>query len=305
LSGPASSSPVAGREPLPAVGFLLLAALTLFWGLNWPAMKLALAEIPIWSFRTVCVTVGGLGLLLLARIGHGSVRVPSREIGPLLFCGLFNVVAWHICTGYGVSLIEAGRASIIAFTMPVWAALLSVVWLDERLTWRILLGLACGLAALAFLIGPDLTAVSSSPLGALCMLGAALSWAIATVAVKRHRWSIPSAVLMAWQLVMGIPVLAVGALLLGERPDPGALSVTAWLALLYIVTLPMIFCQWGFLVVVRLFPATVAAVGTLAIPVVGVFSSALLLAEPLGATELAALALVCTALGLVLLRRRL
>ena len=53
---------------------------------------------------------------------------------------------------------------------------------------------------------------------------------------------------------------------------------------------------------VRLFPAALAAIGTLAIPVVGVFASALVLDEPVGWRELAALALVCSALAAVLLR---
>ena len=52
--------------------------------------------------------------------------------------------------------------------------------------------------------------------------------------------------------------------------------------------------------VVALFPASVAAIGTLAIPVVGVFSSALVLEELLAAADLLALALVVAGLFVVL-----
>jgi drug/metabolite transporter (DMT)-like permease len=47
-------------------------------------------------------------------------------------------------------------------------------------------------------------------------------------------------------------------------------------------------------------PAAVAAIGVLGIPVVGVFSSALLIGEPVGAAELAALALVVSGLAVLL-----
>ena len=50
-----------------------------------------------------------------------------------------------------------------------------------------------------------------------------------------------------------------------------------------------------------MFPAVLAAVGTLAIPIVGVLSSGLVLGEPIGGREILALALVCAALVVVLI----
>ncbi len=286
---------------LPRAGFLLLAALTLFWGLNWPAMKLVLNEIPVWPFRTICVTAGGLGLLLITRMAGQSIRVPRAEIRPLLLCCLFNVVGWHLLTGYGLSLIEAGRAAIIAFTMPLWAALLSALWLREPLTWRILAGLALGMLGLAVLIGSELVILTTAPLGSLFMLGAAVSWAVGTVATKAFSWSISTGTLVSWQLILGAVPIGIGTLLVGDLPAWSEVSATALLALLYVIALPMLFCQWAYFSVVRLFPATIAAIGTLAIPVVGVLSSALVLGEAITLQEVSALVLVCAALGLVLL----
>lgn len=286
---------------LPRAGFVLLAALTLFWGLNWPAMKLVLNEIPVWPFRTICLTAGGLGLLLITRVAGQSIRVPRAEIRPLLLCSLFNVVGWHLLTGYGLSLIEAGRAAIIAFTMPLWAALFSALWLRELLTWRILAGLAFGMLSLAVLIGADLVVLTTAPLGSLLMLTAAVSWAIGTVAVKAHAWSISTGTLVSWQLLLGAVPIGIGTLVVGDLPIWSDVSATALLALLYVIALPMLFCQWAYFSIVRLFPATIAAIGTLAIPVVGVFSSALVLGEAITLQEVFALVLVCAALGLVLL----
>jgi drug/metabolite transporter (DMT)-like permease len=62
----------------------------------------------------------------------------------------------------------------------------------------------------------------------------------------------------------------------------------------------MIYCHWAYFTLVRIFPASVAAISTLAIPVVGVFSSALILDETVGFSEIVALILVVSALAIVI-----
>ncbi|MFN3262526.1 MAG: DMT family transporter [Pikeienuella sp.] len=291
---------LARAERLPVGGFVLLAFVSLFWGLNWPGMKIALSELPIWWFRVLSVGVGAVGLMAIAWASTGALRPTRRELRPLLICALFNIVGWHLFTGYGVSLMPAGRASIIAFTMPVWAALLGALILGERITAYKVAGLVLGVAALAVLIGPDLMALSSAPAGALFMLGAALSWATGTVLFKKYEWDSPVSALIGWQLLIGLAVILPGALILEPAPDLTALSAKVWIALLYLFALPMIFCQWAFFKVVRMFPAAIASIGTLAVPVIGVYSSALILGEIVGWREVVSMALTCAALTAVM-----
>lgn len=302
MSRPAAApGPARAAAPLPPLGFLLLGGLTFFWGANWPMMKIALQEIPPWPFRSLCLIVGGLALLGINVIGRKPVRVPAREVRPLIFCALFNVVGWHLFSAYALTLIEASRATIIAFTMPIWAALLGRLVLGEALTGSKLLGLALGTAGLVVLIGPDLAGLGATPLGAAFMLGGALSWATGTVVMKRFAWTIGPGTLAGWQLLVGSAPITLGALWLQPFPDPATLSPAVLAALAYVLALPMVFCQWAWFKVVRLFPASIAAVGTLAIPVIGVFSSGLVLGEPIGWREFVALGLVCAALAAVLL----
>ena len=305
---------------------LLLAALSLFWGLNWPGMKIILSELTVWWFRAACLLVGGAILMSLSALSGNRVRLWRREIGPVALCGCFAILGWMVCSAYGVSLMPAGRASIIAFTMPLWATLAAAAVLGEPLSVRKLLGLGLGISGLGVLIGPDLLILERAPLGALFMLltllitwgladrlthnpwvgiGAVLftafSWAIGTVLVKRTAWELPTLSNVAWQLLLSaIPVTAV-ALLTEPLPDAASLSLPAIAALVYIFVFPMSFCQWAYFKVVGLLPASVAAIGTLAIPVIGVYSSHLVLGEAVGVSELLALLLVLSALVLVLL----
>lgn len=294
------SRPLASAPKTPAIGFVMLASLGLFWGMNWPAMKIVLGEVSIWWFRTVSVWVGGIGLITIAAAAGLRFWPYRSEIRPLLRCMVFNTLGWHICTGYGVALMPAGRASIIAFTMPVWAALLAVWLLGERMTAYRTTGLVLGVTGLTVLIGPDLAVFEQAPMGAMFMLGAALTWAVGTVLFKKFDWSSSVATLVGWQLAIGAVPMTVVAAMLEPLPDPSTWSTDTILALAYLFAIPMIYCQWAYFSVVRIFPAAVAAIGTLAVPIVGVFSSAWLLREPVGMAEIVALVLIVSALAVVL-----
>ncbi len=282
---------------------LLIVTVTLLWGANWPAMKLAVQEFEPWTFRVVSVLGAGLTLLLLAGLRGERIRMDRRLIAPHLAISLAGVTLWHMLTAFGLLYTGSGRAAIIAFTMPLWATLLSILFLGERPTVALGLALLLGMCGLAVLLGPEVGRVGEAPLGALLILAAAIVWAIQTVATKAYDWRIGTMALSAWQLLAGgLPILAVW-LWWGAWPDPSRVSSTGVFALLYVVFVALVFCFTTFLRIVRLLPAIAASLSTLAIPVVGVASSAWLLNEPIGMRELVALLLVVAAIGLVLLPR--
>lgn len=287
-------------DTIPLKGLMLLMALTLLWGLNWPFMKTALNEIPVWWFRTICLFVGGFSLLLIAALSRQVVIPTKAEIKPLVFCIIFNILGWHLFSAYGVTLLPAGRAVIIAFTMPIWASILGSIFLNEPLTKAKIIALVLGMSGLGVLIGPDLISLQSSPIGALCMLGAAITWACGTVIFKKTQWRASTSALAGWQLTIGGIPIAMGAVLFEQPFDPHEISPQAYYSLGYVLAFPMIFCQWAYFKSVRTFPASIAAMSTLGIPVVGAFSSALILGEHLGYREFASLILICAALAAVL-----
>ena len=140
-----STAPAAATRQPAAVAYLLLAALSLFWGLNWPVMKVVLGEIPVLPFRALCLIGSGPLLLAIAALRGDSLALRRHEIGPLLLAALLNVTLWHLFSAYGVSLMPAGRASIIAYTMPAWAMLLGAVVLGEPFGMRGHLALVLGM----------------------------------------------------------------------------------------------------------------------------------------------------------------
>jgi drug/metabolite transporter (DMT)-like permease len=294
------ASQAAGGSLAPA-GIVLLVALTITWGVNWPMMKLALAEVPPWTFRSLCLMIGGGALLVLARASGGPLRVAAHRLPALCLVSLFNITGWHLFSAYALLYTGSGRAAIIGYTMPLWASLLSVWVFHARPTARQIAALLLGLAALALLMVKDFGALGAAPTGALLMLGASLCWAIGTVLVKKFAWDrLAITALTGWQQLIGGAPIVIGWWLLEPVPDLTALSLPAALGLAYAVFVAMIFCQTAFFKLLSLLPAHVAAISVLPVPVVGVVSSAMILAEPVGLAELAALTLVVGGLFLLI-----
>jgi drug/metabolite transporter (DMT)-like permease len=263
-------------------------------------MKLGLSEVRPWTFRTVCLAVGSVGLLALAKAAGHSLRIPTAERLPLGVVALFNITTWHMLSAYGVSLVQAGRAAIIAYTMPLWAVILGRVLLGERLTRGRAAALVLGLGGLAVLMGPEIAIVRRRPAGALVMLAAAICWAMGTVLMKRFHWTSPTILLTGWQLVLGgIPVLA-GMALFEPNPLMAPLTRAGVIGTAYASVVGVIFCHYAWFRVLRVLPSGVAAIGTLGIPIVGTVSSAMILGEAQGVSVWIALALVVTGLAIVL-----
>ena len=289
-------------EPLPRRGFALLAGLTLMWGVNWPMLKLALDEMPVLTFRGLCLFCAGLIILGLHRALGRSIRVPRHQWRPLLISGFFNITVWHLATGFGLVYTTSGRAAIIAYTMPVWTVPVGYLVLGERPGWRRLSALALGMAGLGVLIASDVEALGAAPLGPLLVLTGAVGWACGTIALKRVAWQVSMWVLVGWQcLVCGAPIFLAAAVV-----DADAVrfpSLWPLVSVIYNVLVPFVICYYAYYEIVRLFPTGVATIGTLGIPMVGLFSGAMILGEPLGWTEFTALGLVVAALAVPVMTR--
>ncbi len=290
-------------QTLPRSMWVLLAVLTLGWGFNWPMMKMTLAELPVWTFRGLCVASGAIGLFVIARAGGQAIRVPREQWIRLLVSSLFNVTIWNVLIGYGLRMLPAGRSAILAYSMPIWAVLLSAIVLNEKLTPRRILGLGLGMAGMAFLLGGEMSVVRTSPLGALLVLGGAIGWAMGTVFMRKYPVSIGTAALTAWMLLIGGLPIMLGALVI-DWGHWQPIGTAATVGLVYNMTFVFIFCYWAWFKIASTAPPGVSSLSTLMIPIVGVFSGIWLLGESPQWQEYTALSLVIASLATVLIPGR-
>ena len=288
------------RRGFPAAILWVLVALTLGWGFNWPMIKLALSELPVLSFRSVCLLGGAAGLFAIAAYKRLPLRVPRGQWRRLLTITLFNITVWNLCITYGIRHMPSGRAAILAYTMPLWGVLLSAWLLGERISARRIVGVGLGMLAMLLLLSSELRAVQAAPVGTLLILGGAFSWALGTVLMKRWPVDLPVTALTAWQLLLGGIPIYIGALAFDlDRLHP----LTLWpaVAFAYNVLVAFVFCYWAWFKIVASVPVGVSSLSVLMIPVVGVFSGMLVLSETPHWQDYAALALVLAALATVML----
>ena len=279
-------------------GLLLLLATVVGWGLNWPAMKVLLEEVPPFHTRAISAAIGVALLVVIARRRGESLAVAPR----LVLASLLNVTAWMGLATFSLLWLAAGEATIVCYTMPVWASIFAWAVLGEHITLRRLVALAVGLAGLAVLVlGRGVDAGLDKLPGVGLALSAAILFSLGTVVTKRWPVDLPPAAMVAWQTGLGCLPLLGGALFF-EELSLSAVSAQSWWLLLYGGIAPLGLCYLAWFAALRRLPASAAAAGTLVTPVVGVATAALLLGEPLGPREVVALCL--TIGGVVLAIRR-
>lgn len=293
-------------SPVSREGPWLLLSLALLWGVNWPAMKISVTEMGPWAFRAICLYVGALGLFAIALKLGLSLRVPRGRGRALIVASFLNVTIWHVCSAYGLTVLEAGRAVLIAFTMPIWVGMFGALFLGERLDSRKGAALALGALGLALLAFPAFAGLTATPLGYVLMLACAMGWATGTLYLKRQGMGMNAVALTAWQLAIGgVPVL-IGVLAIDlpagiwrvETP-----SLEGWIGIVYAATVPMIYCHWAWFRALEILPAQIASLGVLAVPVVGVASSVWLMGERFASLDYAGMVAILAALFMAMAGR--
>ena len=282
-------------------GFICLLVTCVGWGLNWPAMKVLLRELPPLFARGAAGTVAGLACALVTVLLGQSLVVPRPLIKRVVAAAALNVFAWMGFATVAMRWLDVGQCALLVYTMPVWATLLAWPIRGERPTLRALAGLALCIAGLWQLFGSGGFRLSHDQLlGAALALTSAILFALSTVALRPIVELRPLASL-AWQLSLGcIPMLALG--LAFEQPAVTQVTLTGWALMLYMTAVQMGLCYMTWFAALHRLPPTTASLAMLLTPVIGVFAAALTLGEPLGSRELTALALTLAGIAFALRR---
>jgi drug/metabolite transporter (DMT)-like permease len=281
------------------IGALCLVVTASGWALNWPFMKLLLREWPPLFARGLAGVAAALILATLALSRGQSLKVPREVFPRLAFASFTNVFAWMGFGTMAMNYVTVGEGALLAYTMPIWAMLFGWPILHARPTVRDLIALVLGVAGVALLLGADGFAFGTGKwIGIALALSCAILFALGNV-LNRKALPMPPLVVVAWQVGLGCAVMLVLGVVF-ERPDTAAISRTGMACFVYMTLVPMGVCYLTWFETLRRLPPTSASTGMLLVPVIGVVSAALILGEPLGPRELAAMALTLGGVTLAL-----
>lgn len=293
-AGPGEPARAGAGDPAPGGGragaFAALVLLALVWGYSWVVIKVATRDSSPLALAALRSLMGAAALLAVLALTRRPLRPPP--FGPTLVLGFLQTVGFSVPQTVAVSLGGAGRIAVLAYTMPFWIALLAWAFLGERPTRARLAALALAAVGLSLVVGP---LGGRSALSGLLGVASGLFWAASSV------WAIRTLLgrgydllsVTAWQMVWGSAVLAGLALAF-----PGHVrwtpTLVAALAFLGLGGTALGWALWTF--VLSRMPATVAGLGSLATPVVGVVSAAVQLGELPSRAELAGMGCIVIAL---------
>jgi drug/metabolite transporter (DMT)-like permease len=269
----------------------LLALLILVWAVSWPVIKVGVGVVPPIWFACLRYAVA-TGVLVAIGVARDTLRFPSRADRRLvLVSGVLQMAAYAALTALALTKLPAGRASVLAFSTPLWVVPLAVWRRQERLSWRAAIGVVVGLVGIVVIALPSLAAGGASLAPAYAMLiAAAAAWAVSIVVVREHRFEASSEALAPWQtLVAGVILLLVAIATEGRPPNIGT---RALLSLAYVGPIATAFAYWAIVDVGRRLPASTLSVALLATPSLGLLISALALAEPVNGSLIAGMVLV-------------
>ncbi|HKY48679.1 MAG TPA: DMT family transporter [Acidimicrobiia bacterium] len=278
---------------------LLLGLVVLILGFNWPILATGLRSIsPVWL--SALRLGGGLVIVLLITALTGDLHRPRRDDQPIIWSvGVGKLALTYLLVFTALRILPPGRSSVLAWTSPLWTAPLAVAFLGERMTRARWVGLGMGAAGLFFLFEPWVLDWSDGEIvwGHVLLIAAAFVSAATMVHIRHHGGSRGTAMqLMPWQMLAGaVPVTAIAFLVEGWPRIEWTPQLIAIVA--YQGSLGAAFTVWAQQIILRRISATSTNLILMAVPVVGLLSSAVLVDDPLTVGAVVGLILILIGVG--------
>ncbi|SEF27555.1 Permease of the drug/metabolite transporter (DMT) superfamily [Amycolatopsis pretoriensis] len=273
-----------------------IAVLALLWGSGFLWIKLALTGLSPVHLTLIRCALGALTLLVLAVAAGQRLPRDRRTWGRLVVAAFFCNALPFALFGIGERTVDSGVAGVMNATTPLWSLLIGVLLgTDRRLGPVRLLGLGLGFAGVLVIFAPwEQSGLLST--GALALLGAGLSYAIAFAYMARKLP--PGGAPLAVSAAQLTTATALTALALPVSTTAPHLNLTAIVA----VTILGVFgtgitFYLNYRVLTDEGPTAAATVGYL-LPVVSIALGALFLGEPLSPRVLGGMVVVLIAVGL-------
>jgi drug/metabolite transporter (DMT)-like permease len=281
----------------------LLAMLTIAWGINWPIMKTGVTGFAPLSFRSLSMWLGLPVLWAVLRVLKIRLSLPRAEWPQLALLTLTNMLLWHVVAIISLQSLSSGRAAILGYTMPIFAALWGVALFGQRLQLRQSLGVAAAATGVTLLLWHEFGRMAGKPWAAFGMLLSAAVWGLGTHQLRRTRMTSPTLAIVFWMTALTTLVMTVLSTLF-EAPRWHMPSPEVWAAIAYNAVMIFGFAQPVWMLMARTLPPAASTLSVMMIPVLGTVSGAWWLNEKLHWQDAAAVVLMLVAIATVVWPRR-
>jgi drug/metabolite transporter (DMT)-like permease len=283
--------------------FIIMMSITVIvWAFAFPFIKIGLEELSfvnltIMRFLIVCVVF----ILLIGIKSKSFSKLNKKDILPIFLLGFFGVIVYHLGLNFGEQYISAGAASLIIATIPIQIVILAVIFLNEKITFKKLIGIIIALIGVVII---SIWGKSEEGLeiqyiyGALAVLISALMGAIYTIAGKKMLKRYNAISLTVYAMLLGslglIPFISNSLF-----QEVNSLSATGWFAILFLGVFSTVIGYFFWYVGLQIKSATDVSVYLYAIPVLSTVISYILFDDRITFMFLFGGVLVITGLAIV------
>jgi drug/metabolite transporter (DMT)-like permease len=170
----------------------------------------------------------GLVVIVPLLVRFGPRLFHTEKFSLHMLRALINAVSM-VAFFIGLSMTPLARATAIAFTAPLFTALLSALFLGEVFRWRRWSAIIVGFIGALVILRPGLDVVDT---GSLLVLFSSLLWAMAMIDIKVLARTESSATITAYVTVLMTPLTLVPALFYWQTPSP---ELWVWLIFIGVI----------------------------------------------------------------------
>ncbi len=264
--------------------YLKLLATAVIWGGTFTAGRVIALKVGPFTGSFIRFVLATAVLIIFIRRLEGKLPSPNRrDLLTAALLGATGIFAYNVFFFLGMQTVEAGRASLIVATNPVFIFLFSVVIFNEPLTGFRGLGVVLSLVGAAIVItaGNPFVFASAFGRGELLIFGCVISWVAYSLIGKSAMRSLSPPVAVTCASLLGTIALFFPALAEGQIGGLAGLTFTDWAALAYLgifgTAVGFVWYYEG----IKEIGASRAAVFINFVPVSAVISGWLILNEPL------------------------
>ena len=274
---------------------VLLILIAIIWALNFSVVKVSLQEIDSLSFNALRYILAAGLLAYTARARGYSLKVDREDFWPLVGIALVGNVLYQLFFIIGVDYTYSANAAVILGTIPVWVALLSHLFTDEKLTRYKSIGIGLAFTGIVLIVTGSKAGISIASktfLGDVIILCAAISWGVYTILAKRFLKKYPSTQFTGIMSIIGMIFLLIIGLPSLTQVNWTGISLKGWGGIFYsgLLSIGLAYLIWNNSV------SKIGAVRTAAyqnlVPVLGLVFGVVLLQEPLTLQQYSGSALV-------------
>lgn len=260
------------------IGSLIL-CITLLWGYAWVLMKESLQYMGPFTFSSFRFGVGAITLLLVAWILKLGLP-PKKYWKHIVIVGILQTAIVFLLVMYALRFVDAGKSSVLLYSMPMWSSLLAVKFLNEKLSLAKSIGLFIGMLGLLTILGWDIW-IGQSPemiIGEILIILAAVSWAVANTYYRLKLENLSQIQVSAFQMFFGALAIMMVTLFM-EHHEPLLVNSKSVYYILFTGVFASALCFTLWFLILSLVDMVTATISTLFVPMFGLLFSSFLLGE--------------------------